>query len=64
MYTHGDSNSNQRNRNPSFYPLNYGCIYVMQRYKIEITIPTSNIDFNNYSTTILTKKGYTKEKPV
>ena len=26
QYTHGESNPNQRNRNPSFYPLNYGCI--------------------------------------
>lgn len=26
LYTHGDSNSNRRNRNPIFYPLNYGCM--------------------------------------
>jgi hypothetical protein len=26
MYTRRDSNSHRRNRNPIFYPLNYGCI--------------------------------------
>ena len=26
LYTHGESNPNRRNRNPLFYPLNYGCI--------------------------------------
>lgn len=26
LYTHGDSNSNRWNRNPIFYPLNYGCL--------------------------------------
>ena len=26
QYTHGESNPNRRNRNPVFYPLNYGCL--------------------------------------
>lgn len=28
LYTHGESNPNRRNRNPIFYPLNYGCFYI------------------------------------
>ncbi len=28
VYAHGESNPNQRNRNPSFYPLNYGRMVV------------------------------------
>lgn len=26
LYTRGESNPNRRNRNPKFYPLNYGCV--------------------------------------
>lgn len=26
VYTRRESNSHRRNRNPVFYPLNYGCI--------------------------------------
>lgn len=26
LYSHGESNPNRRNRNPIFYPLNYGNI--------------------------------------
>lgn len=28
-YTRGESNPNRRNRNPKFYPLNYGCLYYL-----------------------------------
>ncbi len=27
LYTHGESNPNRWNRNPLFYPLNYGCFF-------------------------------------
>ena len=33
MYPHGESNANRRNRNPKFYPLNYGGGIVLQIYK-------------------------------
>lgn len=29
QYAHGESNPNRRNRNPKFYPLNYGCLYYL-----------------------------------
>ena len=33
-YTRWESNPYRRNRNPVFYPLNYGClIKLMQKYK-------------------------------
>ena len=31
-YPHGESNANRRNRNPKFYPLNYGGL-VSQSYE-------------------------------
>ena len=31
LYTRGESNPNRRNRNPLFYPLNYGCRYKKAR---------------------------------
>ena len=36
LYTHGESNPNRRNRNPLFYPLNYGNIlngFHVQKYE-------------------------------
>ena len=36
QYTHGESNPNQRNRNPSFYPLNYERMFLNAAAKIHI----------------------------
>ena len=35
-YAHGESNPNQRNRNPSFYPLNYERMFLNAAAKIHI----------------------------
>lgn len=36
LYTHTESNRNRRNRNPIFYPLNYGCISLDLLCKVKI----------------------------
>ena len=47
-YTRGESNPNRRNRNPIFYPLNYGCISDLRHKNTIILLSILMIQPKNY----------------
>ncbi len=42
MYSHGESNPNRWNRNPLFYPLNYGSFLVFPTAKVMVFFHYTN----------------------
>ena len=51
-YARGESNPNRWNRNPLFYPLNYGRIILMRRQMYNLLMFSPNIDSRNSSLSV------------